>query len=59
MRRKLLSWLGKPVPSNYTRHQYSNTVSIGGLADIGYILVEFIEETRGEMLSNTWKDVTT
>ncbi|KXG46373.1 uncharacterized protein PGRI_052290 [Penicillium griseofulvum] len=55
-RQKLLSWLGKPIPSNYTRHQYSNAISIGGLADIGYILVEFIDETRGAMLSNTWKE---
>ncbi|KAJ6019910.1 hypothetical protein N7499_002955 [Penicillium canescens] len=56
MRRKVLSWLGKPAPSNYTRHQYSNAMSIGGLADMGYILVEFVDETRGVMLSNTWKE---
>ena len=29
---------------------------MSGPADIGYILVEFVDETQGAMLSNTWKE---
>ncbi|QQK43077.1 Aminoglycoside phosphotransferase [Penicillium digitatum] len=58
MRRRLLLWLGRPIPSNYTRHQYRNAISIDGLAGIstGYILVEFVDKTKGQMLSNTWSN---
>ncbi|KAJ5088348.1 hypothetical protein N7456_011964 [Penicillium angulare] len=54
--RHLLLWLGKVTPSNYIRHQYTDAISVDGLASVnnGYILIEFIEETRGQMLSNTW-----
>ncbi|KAJ5111872.1 hypothetical protein NUU61_001502 [Penicillium alfredii] len=56
MRRQILSWLGKPVPSNYCPHQNTSQVSDDGVVGAGYILVEFIESTRGAMLSNTWKE---
>ncbi|OBT97664.1 hypothetical protein VE01_04425 [Pseudogymnoascus verrucosus] len=50
LRRHVLSWLGYPVPSRYVRHDIGRL----GLADAGYLLTEYIEETQGEMLSNTW-----
>ncbi|KZF22308.1 hypothetical protein L228DRAFT_239293 [Xylona heveae TC161] len=54
LRRKLLSWLGYPAPSKYLRRQ---TTSIPpNTIGAGYILVEYIEETQGVMLSNTWED---
>lgn len=55
MRRQILSWLGKPVPSNYCPYPNTSQVSTDGVVGAGYILVEFIESTRGAMLSNTWK----
>ena len=54
IRRKILSWLGRATPSNYTRRQYNKSLSLDRPADIGYILLEFIDEIRGEMLSCTW-----
>jgi hypothetical protein len=56
MRRQILSWLGKPVPSKYCPHQNTSQFSIDGVVGAGYILVEFIESTQGAMLSNTWKE---
>ncbi|MCJ1340090.1 hypothetical protein MMC09_005384 [Bachmanniomyces sp. S44760] len=54
LRRRLLTWLGYPVPSRYVRHQNGDTIpsSLG----TGYLLIEYIEETQGQMLSNTWND---
>lgn len=56
MRRQILSWLGKPVPSNYCPHRNTSQFFIDGVVGAGYILVEFIESTQGAMLSNTWKE---
>lgn len=50
----MLSWLGYPLPSNYVRNPVTSQISNGGGIGSGYILVEYIEESRGEMLSNTW-----
>jgi len=46
----MLSWLGYPIPSRYIRH-YNESL---GLEDTGYLLIEYIEEKQGEMLSNSW-----
>jgi hypothetical protein len=56
MRRRILSWLGKPVPSSYCPRQNTRQVATDGVVGAGYILVEFIESTRGAMLSNTWRE---
>ncbi|KAJ9259392.1 hypothetical protein DTO207G8_955 [Paecilomyces variotii] len=52
---RLLSWLGYPTPSSYVRHQHTGQLSsdVGGT---GYLLLEYIEETQGKMLSETWID---
>ncbi|PYH95913.1 hypothetical protein BO71DRAFT_439965, partial [Aspergillus ellipticus CBS 707.79] len=50
-----LSWLGHSVPSPYVRHQQkegSTEIVLG----TGYLIVEYIEESRGEMLSKTWEN---
>lgn len=44
---------GKPTPSNYVRHQNAD---LNTTDHNGYILIEFIEETRGGMLSTTWEE---
>lgn len=56
MRRRILSWLEKPVPSSYCPRQNTRQVATDGVVGAGYILVEFIESTRGAMLSNTWRE---
>ncbi|KAL4808045.1 hypothetical protein BDV18DRAFT_95642, partial [Aspergillus unguis] len=50
IRRRLLSWLGQPVPSKYIPHPstQNNTVKTG------HLLLEYIEPGRESMLSNTW-----
>ncbi|EEH07534.1 conserved hypothetical protein [Histoplasma capsulatum G186AR] len=52
LRRRLLSMLGRPVPSQYVRNQ--SGTSADREFDIGYLLIEYIEEAKGKMLSNTW-----
>ncbi|KAJ5576424.1 hypothetical protein N7535_003350 [Penicillium sp. DV-2018c] len=56
VRRRLLQWLGLPVPSYYVPH--SNTIKsrLDGVSEAGYLLIECIEETQGTMLSNTWSE---
>ena len=54
VRRRMLTWLGYPVPSRYIRHQ-----SRGQIPDnlgTGYLLIEYIEEAQGRMLSRTWNE---
>lgn len=46
--------LGRPVPSKYIRHQSSNEVLECNRLPVGYLLIEYIEETTGTMLSSTW-----
>ncbi|EEP82830.1 predicted protein [Uncinocarpus reesii 1704] len=49
-----LSLLGRPVPSEYVPHQgYSQ---LAGNTNIGYMLVEYIEESAGKMLSESWAE---
>ncbi|KAE8149392.1 hypothetical protein BDV25DRAFT_156391, partial [Aspergillus avenaceus] len=54
LRRRLLSWLGLPVPSYYKHHLHRMSASQDAVTDSGYLLIERIEETQGTMLSNTW-----
>lgn len=56
VRRILLSWLGRPVPSRYVRHQGGSQILHDSVASAGYLLIECIEQTQGTMLSNTWSD---
>ncbi|KAB8356572.1 hypothetical protein FH972_024154 [Carpinus fangiana] len=52
LRRRVLLCLGYS-PSSYVRHQNHSL----GLKDlgVGYLLLEFIEPTKAQMLSNTWQ----
>ncbi|KAL2829548.1 hypothetical protein BDW59DRAFT_170557 [Aspergillus cavernicola] len=43
-----------PFPSKYIRHQSKNKVPECGRLNVGYLLIEYIEETKGKMLSSTW-----
>ncbi|KAK2810378.1 hypothetical protein FQN50_003109 [Emmonsiellopsis sp. PD_5] len=52
LRHRLLSMLGRPVPSQYVRNQ-SKTPACSEF-NMGYVLLEYVEEATGEMLSNTW-----
>ncbi|PGH08827.1 hypothetical protein AJ79_05831 [Helicocarpus griseus UAMH5409] len=54
IRRQILSWLGYAVSSYYVRHHAPNHIYSHRVTDAGYILVEYIEEAKGEMLSSTW-----
>lgn len=45
-----------PAPSNYICHPNPSERHIGRLGNTGYLLIEFIEEAQGEMLSNTWSE---
>ncbi|KAE8155014.1 hypothetical protein BDV25DRAFT_170329 [Aspergillus avenaceus] len=56
LRQHILSWLKGSVPSTYARHPSTAPIFTDGIVDNGYLLIEFIEETRGSMLSNTWKE---
>lgn len=55
LRCRLLSWLGYPTPSSYVRHQHTDQLS-SDVGSTGYLLLEYIEETQGKMLSETWID---
>ncbi|KKK15238.1 hypothetical protein AOCH_000385 [Aspergillus ochraceoroseus] len=54
LRQKILSWVKDSTPSNYARHQNTDSIFVEHIVDSGYLLIEFIEETRGSMLSHTW-----
>jgi len=48
LRSQVLSWLGRPVPSNLVPHQSGLSNELGG-----YLLIEYIDQKRGQILSNT------
>lgn len=50
-RRQILQFFGLATPSHYIRHQPGQHFKMAG---IGYILIEYMEESQGTMLSNTW-----
>jgi hypothetical protein len=50
IRCRLRSWLGYPVPSKYVQQPTSISSAIGG-----YLLLEYIDERDGQMLSSTWE----
>lgn len=52
LRRQVLEWLGYPIPSFYVPHRIDEAGSLG----TGYILIEYINPSRGKMLSDTWED---
>ncbi|KKZ63773.1 hypothetical protein EMCG_01877 [[Emmonsia] crescens] len=52
LRHRLLSMLGRPAPSRYVRNQSETSGSRE--FDTGYLLIEYVEEAKGTMLSNTW-----
>lgn len=50
----MLHLLGCSVPSNYIRHQRRHEVPECDRLNVGYLLIEYIEEAKGKMLSSTW-----
>lgn len=54
IRRRLLSWPGCPIPTQYVCHQATNNIPSNRVLDSGYLLIEYTEEEQGDMLSNTW-----
>ncbi|KAL2826910.1 hypothetical protein BJY01DRAFT_143080 [Aspergillus pseudoustus] len=54
LRNRMLYLLGRPVPSEYTRHQSRIGVLEYDRLNIGYLLIEYVENTKGKMLSSTW-----
>ncbi|GFG19491.1 hypothetical protein IFM5058_10143 [Aspergillus udagawae] len=56
VRRRLLQWLGLPVPSYYVRRPGIIKSCLYGVTEAGYLLIECIEDTQGTMLSNTWSE---
>ncbi|KAE8354801.1 hypothetical protein BDV28DRAFT_163879 [Aspergillus coremiiformis] len=50
---RILLLLGCSTPSRYIRHQRKIELP-GGQLNVGYLVIEYIEETRGKMLSSTW-----
>lgn len=53
LRRRILLIFGRPAPSSYIPHQ-RNVGTGGECLNVGYLLIEYIEEDRGRMLSSTW-----
>lgn len=43
------------MPSHYVRHP-NKIKALYGVSEAGYLLIEYIEETQGTMLSNTWSE---
>lgn len=56
LRHCFLSWIGKSVPLSYARHQSTDSIFTDRLFENGYLLIEFIDESRGMMLSNSLPD---
>jgi hypothetical protein len=50
IRRSALSGFGFPVPCQYVRRQHPRNLRTG------YLVIEYIEESVGNMLSNTWEE---
>jgi hypothetical protein len=51
LRRSVLSVLGYPVPCRYISRQCARTL------ETGYLIIDYIEETRGKMLSESWEEL--
>jgi hypothetical protein len=47
-----LKFLGYPVPSLYVQHPLKIAASL----KTGYVLIEYIDTSRGKMLSDTWQE---
>ncbi|PGH10633.1 hypothetical protein AJ79_05347 [Helicocarpus griseus UAMH5409] len=52
IRRLILGSLGYKLPSRYVRTKCDLLNTLG----TGYLLIEYVDEERGSMLSNTWND---
>ncbi|KAE8355183.1 hypothetical protein BDV28DRAFT_129457 [Aspergillus coremiiformis] len=52
IRYRAFSWLGLPTPSRYVPRLTKTEHTVHS----GYLLLEYIEPSRGSMLSNTWTD---
>lgn len=52
LREKFISWFWTIDPSAYVPHQLLTS----DILSDGYLLIEFIEESRGSMLSSTWEE---
>ncbi|KAK2757372.1 hypothetical protein FQN54_004887 [Arachnomyces sp. PD_36] len=49
LQRTVLSWIGYPVPCRFIRHRYPHALKVG------YLLMDHLEETDGNMLSESWE----
>ncbi|RAK99712.1 uncharacterized protein BO80DRAFT_466024 [Aspergillus ibericus CBS 121593] len=52
IRRRVFAWLGYPTPSRYVPHPPKREQGV----HFNYLLLEYIEPSRGSMLSDTWTD---
>ncbi|PWY94186.1 hypothetical protein BO94DRAFT_485992 [Aspergillus sclerotioniger CBS 115572] len=52
LRRCILRFLGYPTPSAYVPHKSR----LGECLDVGYLLIEYIDRSRGKMLSESWEE---
>ncbi|RDW61698.1 uncharacterized protein DSM5745_10370 [Aspergillus mulundensis] len=52
LRQQLLKWLNYQTPSLYVQHPTKNIQLLG----TPYLLIEYIDPSRGRMLSETWAD---
>ncbi|PYI29997.1 hypothetical protein BP00DRAFT_347328 [Aspergillus indologenus CBS 114.80] len=50
VRRHILRFLGFPVPSKYVAHSSKSTDLLG----VGYLLIDYLDVSRGRMLSASW-----
>lgn len=48
--------MGLPVPSQFVPYQLTDHMFRDRVMDAGYLLIEYIEEEQGEMLSNIWPE---
>ncbi|KAF9250514.1 uncharacterized protein N7518_005544 [Penicillium psychrosexuale] len=53
-RRLLLSFFGHSLPSSYVSHPSRISRYEGDALPPGYMVIEYIESNRGQMLSSTW-----
>lgn len=51
LRRRVLSLLGLPIPCRYVRRQSARTLKTG------YLVMNYIEETHGKILSESWEEL--
>ncbi|KAL1885234.1 hypothetical protein Plec18167_001891 [Paecilomyces lecythidis] len=52
LHRQLLSWFKYPIPSSYVQHQTKDHILLG----TPYLLIEYIDRSRGRMLCETWEN---